>query len=308
MEHYSVAVIGSGPAGLTAALYTARADLKTLVFTGIQPGGQLTTTTEIENFPGVADGTTGPDLMVTMRKQAEKFGAVMVDEEVSSVDFKSSPLKLSVGEKKYTADVVVIATGASARWLGVPGEKELIGRGVSACATCDAFFYKGKDVAVVGGGDAAMEEALFLTKFANSVTVIHRREELRASKIMIDRAKSNPKIKFIWNTEVRNVNGALKLESITIENIKENKVTELPLDGVFVAIGHVPNTTIFKDQIEIDEKGYIVLHGESKTDVDGVFVAGDVYDHRYKQAITAAGSGCKAAIDAEKYLAGSRIA
>jgi thioredoxin reductase (NADPH) len=302
MEHYSVVIIGSGPAGLTAALYTARADLKTLVLTGMQPGGQLTTTTDIENFPGVVDGTTGPELMATMRKQVEKFGAKTIDEEVSSVDFKNNPLLINVGEKRYSADAVVIATGASARWLGVPGEKELIGRGMSACATCDAFFYKGKDVAVVGGGDAAMEEATFLTKFANSVTVIHRREEFRASKIMIDRAENNPKIKFIWNTEVRKVNGTNKLESITVENIKTNATDDLKFDGVFVAIGHVPNTGIFKGQIEIDEKGYVVLHGESKTNVDGVFVAGDVYDHRYRQAITAAGSGCKAAIDVEKYL------
>lgn len=302
MAHYSVVVIGSGPAGLTAALYTARADLKTLVLTGMQPGGQLTTTTEIENFPGVVDGTTGPELMATMRKQVEKFGAKTVDEEVSSVDFKNNPLLINVGEKRYSAETVIIATGASARWLGVSGEKELIGRGMSACATCDAFFYKGKDVAVIGGGDAAMEEATFLTKFANSVTVIHRREELRASKIMVDRAENNPKIKFIWNTEVRKVNGTNKLESITVENIKTNETEDLKFDGVFVAIGHVPNTGIFKDQIEIDEKGYVVLHGESKTSVEGVFVAGDVYDHRYRQAITAAGSGCKAAIDVEKYL------
>ncbi|MFA6082609.1 MAG: thioredoxin-disulfide reductase [Patescibacteria group bacterium] len=301
--HTKLAIIGSGPAGLTAAIYAARAELKPIVFAGAVPGGQLTETTEVENFPGFDDGIMGPDLMAKMRLQAEKFGSVTVDASVDKVNLKKQPFTIESGDKSYSADAIIVATGASAMWLNVKGETEFKGKGVSACATCDGFFFKNKAVVIVGGGDAAMEESMFLTKFASSVTIVHRRNEFRASKIMQEKVLNNPKIKVVWDSAVVEIKGGAKVEAVVVENIKDQSKSEIKTDGVFVAIGHKPNTDIFKDQLEIDEKGYIVLHGETKSNVEGVFVAGDVYDHRYRQAITAAGSGCKAAIDAEKYLA-----
>lgn len=302
MKHYKVIILGSGPAGLTAAIYAARADLKPLVIAGYAAGGQLMITSEVENFPGFADAIMGPELMTNMRKQAERFGTEFIDRDATKVDFKKRPFEVESEGDKFTADAVIIATGASARWLDVPGESELKGKGVSACATCDGFFFRDKKVAVIGGGDSAVEEALFLTKFAKTVTVIHRRDELRASKIQADRAMANPKIDFIWNTVVDKINGEDSVKSLTVKNVDSEEQKDILFDGVFVAIGHTPNTGIFKGQLEMDSKGYLVLSGESRSSVDGVFVAGDVFDHRYRQAVTAAGSGCKAAIDAEKYL------
>jgi len=298
-------IIGSGPAGCTAAIYAARDNLEPIVIEGIQPGGQLTLTTEIENFPGFPDGILGPELMENMKKQAMKFGAKFIFENVEHVNFKQKPFLITADSQAYSADAVVIASGASARWLGLESEKKFRGYGVSACATCDAFFFKGKKVAVAGGGDSALEEAIFLSKFASEVSVIHRRDKLRASPIMQERAFSNPKIKFIWDSLVEDILGTeepLRVTGIKLKNKKTEEITELSCDGVFMSIGHTPNTELFKGQIEMDEKGYIITKEGTKTNIPGVFAAGNVQDHIYKQAITAAGSGCMAAIDARKYL------
>jgi thioredoxin reductase (NADPH) len=304
-----VAVIGSGPAGLTAAIYTARAEFKPVVFEGLEPGGQLTITTEVENYPGFDKGIQGPELMDIMRKQAEKFGATTMFKEVKEVDLKSNPkvLKTDDGET-YLADAVIIATGATARFLGIPSEEEYKGHGVSACATCDGFFYKGLKVIVVGGGDSAMEEANYLTKFASEVTVVHRRDEFRASKIMIERAKQNPKIKFKLNSTIKEVLGKdqMGMKMVTgaiLENTKDGSTEEVAVDGIFIAIGHDPNTKVFKGQLELDDAGYIVTEkGSTKTNIEGVFAAGDVADRIYQQAVTAAGTGCMAALDAQAWL------
>ena len=296
-----VIIIGSGPAGLTAAIYAARANLNPLVFEGLQPGGQLTITTEVENYPGFIDGINGPDLMENFKKQAERFGAKIINSNVTSVDFSNKPLKVFVGKEVYETQTVIIATGASAKWLGLENEQKFIGKGISSCATCDGFFFKDKEIALVGGGDSAMEEALFLTKFANKVTVVHRRDKLRASKIMQDRAFANDKIEFIWDSEIVEVLGNNIGEGVKIKNIKTNESSVCKVNGLFVAIGHIPNTNFLKEQIDLDEKGYVVCNGTA-TNVEGVFVAGDVHDFRYRQAVTAAGHGCEAAIDVEKYI------
>ena len=299
-----VIIIGSGPAGLTAALYTARADLRPLMFEGLEPGGQLMLTTEVENFPGFPDGRMGPELMADMRKQAERFGAELVSSNVSSVDFtKGSPHTVVVGNEEFQARTIIISTGATARWLNLPNEQRLIGRGVSSCATCDGFFFRDRKLIVVGGGDSAMEEATFLTKFASQVTVVHRRDELRATKIMQDRAFANPKIDFIWNADVVDVLGDEVLEKVRLRDTVTGEEREVETDGLFLAIGHDPATSLFKGQLELDDAGYIVVSEPSTaTSVEGVFAAGDVVDHTYRQAITAAGMGCKAAIDAERHL------
>lgn len=299
---YDVIILGSGPAGFTAAIYTTRANLKTLVVTGAVWGGQLMLTTLVENYPGFPEGIQGPDLMMAMRKQAEKHGAEIVDANFNQGDFAKRPFVVKAGEREYQARAVIIATGADTKWLGVPGEKELIGRGVSSCATCDAAFFRGKNVIVVGGGDSAMEEAIFLTNFANSVTIVHRRDTLRASKILQDRARKNPKNSFMWDTVVTEIVGPDKVSGVKLKNVKTNEKRQMPIDGVFVAIGHIPNTMVFKG-IEINELGYIVIKNHTRTNVEGVFVAGDVHDAHYKQAVTAAGFGCMAALDAEKWLA-----
>ena len=308
----NVVIIGSGPAGLTAALYTARADLKPLVLAGVKWGGQLMLTTEVENYPGFVDGILGPELMTVFRKQAERLGAEILNEDVSKVDFKAKPFKVSVGQKVYQARAVIIATGAETNWLGLPNEQKLIGRGVSSCAPCDAWFFKDKKVVVVGGGDSAMEEALTLTKFATDVSIVHRREQFRASKIMLDRARANKKISFILNSEVMDVLGKDKVEGIKIKNKQDGSARELAIDGMFVAIGHHPMTDIFRGQIELDEKGYVkkIRNPKSEirnqynmmTSVEGVFVAGDVHDYHYRQAVTAAGYGCQAALEAERWI------
>ncbi|MFP3278775.1 MAG: thioredoxin-disulfide reductase [Candidatus Micrarchaeota archaeon] len=295
-------IIGSGPAGLSAAIYAGRDNIKTLVITGTTAGGQLLLTTTVENFPGFPDGVEGAELIDLMRKQAEKFGARFVDGDVTKVDFSSRPFKVWVGSEEYEANSIIIATGASAKWLGLESEKKFIGRGVSSCATCDGAFFKGKNVIVVGGGDTALEDALFLTRFANSVTVVHRRDQLRASKIMQERAFSNPKIKFIWNTVVEEIKGDAKVNGVKLRNVVTNEVTEMPIDGVFIAIGNQPNTKPFEGQIQLDERGYIVTHDVVFTNVEGVFAAGDVADPFYQQAITAAGTGVMAALRVREYL------
>lgn len=299
-----VIILGSGPAGLTAALYTARADLNPLVVEGYQPGGQLTLTTMVENFPGFPDGIMGPDLMAAMKQQAARFGAEFVSGQATAVDLSGQPLKVTVDEKTtYETRALIIATGASAKMLGLPKERSLIGRGVSTCATCDGFFFRDRRLAVVGGGDTAMEEALFLTKFASSVTVIHRRDTLRAAKIMQQRAMANEKISFIWDTVVVDVLGEDKVTGLRLRNVKTGEESTFECDGLFVAIGHQPNTEIFKGQLELDEAGYIKVRERTRTNIPGVFVAGDVHDYMYRQAVTAAGSGCMAAMDCERWLA-----
>jgi thioredoxin reductase (NADPH) len=302
-----VVVIGSGPAGLTAALYAARANLRPLLVEGLEAGGQLMLTTMVENWPGFRDGIMGPDLMAEMRAQAERFGTDVLQGNVTSVDVQRRPFTIAVaGHAPITTDALIIATGASARWLDIGPDRKLSGRGVSTCATCDGYFFRGKPIAVVGGGDSAMEEATYLTRFASKVIVIHRRDTLRASKIMQDKAFANPKIEFVWDSEVVDVLDVNKGEvtGVVVRNLKTGALRELPLDGLFIAIGHTPNTGLFKGQIALDANGYIVTHTGSKTNVPGVFAAGDVQDHVYRQAITAAGSGCMAAIDAERYLDG----
>ena len=298
-------IIGSGPAGLTAAIYAARANLSPIVFEGNQPGGQLTITTDVENYPGFPDGILGPDMMDLFRKQAQKFGAECFYKHVSKVDFSNSPFKIYVQEEEYLAESVIISTGASARMLGLDAEKELMGYGISTCATCDGYFFKDKEIVVVGGGDSAMEEASFLTKFASKVSLIHRREEFRASKIMIDRVLDNPKIEIIKNTVVADIFGSQKdgVSSILLKDTIDGKERNFDCEGVFYGIGHKPNTDQFKGVINLNDQGYIVTDpGSTLTNVDGVFACGDVQDDHYRQAITAAGSGCMAAIDAEKYL------
>lgn len=298
---YDVIIIGSGPAGLTAAIYTTRASLKTLVIAGGKWGGQLMLTTLVENYPGFSEGIQGPDLMLRMRKQAEKFGAEFIDEDFTSADFIQKPFNVFVGDKTFEGKAVIIATGADTKWLGVPGEQEKIGKGVSSCAPCDAFFFKDKNVVVVGGGDSAMEEALVLTNFAKEITLIHRREELKASQILQNRAKENPKIKFIFNSEVTRILGEDKVTGVEVKNNKTNEISKMGTDGVFVAIGHVPNTKLFKG-IELDQKGYIKVHDHTRTNIEGIFVAGDVHDSHYQQAVTAAGFGCAAALEVERWL------
>jgi thioredoxin reductase (NADPH) len=297
-----VIIIGSGPAGLTAAVYAARANLSPLLFAGSMYGGQLMLTTEVENYPGFPGGILGPDLMEAFRAQAERFGARIEFVDVTAVDFHRRPLVVKTAEAEYTAQAVIVATGASARWLGIPGEERLRGRGVSSCATCDGAFFKGKRIVVAGGGDSAMEEALFLTRFGSQVTVVHRRETLRASKIMAERAKNHPKIAFIWNTVIEEIEGDPVMTGLKLRDLSSGRRYDFPADALFVAIGHEPNTAILRGQLELDPKGYVVSADGVKTNVQGVFVAGDVYDVRYKQAVTAAGMGCKAAMDAEKYL------
>jgi thioredoxin reductase (NADPH) len=300
----NVIIIGSGPAGLTAALYSARANLAPLVIEGYEAGGQLMLTTLVENFPGHRDGIMGPALMAEMRAQAEKFGAEMIQGDVVSVDLCAQPIVVKTSEAEYRTKTLIIATGASARLLGLPSERTLMGHGVSTCATCDGYFFRGHDIAVVGGGDSAMEEAVFLTRFANKVTVVHRRDTLRASKIMQDKARANPKIEWMLDSEVQDIRdtGRGDVSSMVVRHNKTGVVTEIPVSGVFVAIGHTPNTKLFRGQIELDANGYIVTRDGPKTSVPGVFACGDVQDHMYRQAITAAGSGCMAAIDAEHYI------
>ena len=296
-------VIGGACAGYTAAVYAGRADVAPLVFTGDQDGGQLALTSEVENFPGFPEGVLGPDLMAGFRKQAEKFGARIVGKRVTAVDFKARPFALTVeGGETVSARAVIVATGAAARWLGLPSEQKLRGKGVSACATCDGFFFRNKEIAVVGGGDSALEEAVFLTKFASKVNLIHRRDALRGSKIMQARTLNNPRIAVVWNSVVTEVLGESRVEGVLVTNVKTREVSTLPCQGLFLAIGHDPNTGVFRGHLELDEQGYIVTHEETRTSVDGVFAAGDVKDRRYRQAVTAAGSGCMAAIDATRYL------
>lgn len=295
-------IIGSGPAGLTAAIYTAREDFKPLVITGLSSGGQLLLTTKVENYPAFPDGIDGPELVESMRKQAEKFGARFANEDVVDIDLSSKPIKIKTSSGEYEANAVIIATGASAKWLGIPSEQKYIGKGISSCATCDAPFFKGKNVVVVGGGDTAMEDSLFLTKFVESVTIVHRRGEFRASKIMQGRVLSNPKIKVIWDSEVAEVLGNGKVTGVKIKNVKSGEVTEMNVDGVFVAIGYAPNTKFLQGKLKLDEQGYIITKDEVLTDIEGVFVAGDVSDRKYRQAITAAGSGSKAALEARAYI------
>ncbi|MDR3608112.1 MAG: thioredoxin-disulfide reductase [Oligoflexia bacterium] len=302
----SVTVIGTGPAGLTAAIYAARANLNPLCIEGEQPGGQLTITTEVENYPGFAEGILGPDLMTAFREQAARFGTRFETGNIKSVDLSQRPFRLTLdGGKVIHTKTLILATGASAKWLGLPGEKKLMGKGVSACATCDGFFFRNQDIAVAGGGDTAMEEATFLTRFAKSVTVIHRRDKLRASKIMQEKAMANPKIKFLWDTEVVGIHGEKAVEGLRLKNLKTGEDSDLAVQGFFVAIGHQPNTGFVQGQIRCDETGYVLVEpGTTRTNIPGVFAAGDLADKTYRQAITAAGTGCMAAIDAERFLEG----
>jgi thioredoxin reductase (NADPH) len=303
VSHFDVIIIGSGPAGYTAGIYTSRAKLKTLIISGMLPGGQLMTTSEVENYPGFPNGIFGPELMMNMRQQAERFGSIVLDDEVIAVNFKQRPFTITTSSESFKAESVLVCTGASPRKLGIPAEQQFAGRGVSYCATCDGPFFKGEDIVVVGGGDTAIEEATFLTKFGKSVKIVHRRDTLRASKILQEKAFENPKIKFLWNTVVSDINGDKKVSSVIVRDINKQNEQKISAGGLFVAIGHDPNTAIFKGKLEMDEKGYIVLRNNTRTSVDGVFAAGDVHDYKYRQAVTAAGFGCMAAIDVEKWLA-----
>lgn len=301
-EPWDVAIIGSGPASLTAAVYTTRGAASTLILGGEKWGGQLMLTTEVDNYPGFPQGIQGPELMQNMRKQAERFGVEFIEKNVEAVDFNKSPFKLTAGRQKYLAKTVIIATGAETIWLRIPGEDKFLGRGISSCAPCDAPFFKNKKVVVIGGGDSAMEESLVLTKYATSITIVHRRNEFRASKAMQEKVLSNPKIKVLWDTEVVEFKGNQQLGKVVLKNNKTNKTSELVIDGAFVAIGHSPSTQIFKGSIELDKKGYIVVRDHIKTSIPGIFVAGDVHDYHYRQAVTAAGFGCMAGMDTLKYL------
>lgn len=304
MTHDKLIIIGSGPAGLTAALYAGRADLEPLVFEGIAAGGQLMITTDVENYPGFPDGILGPELMDQFRKQAERFGAKLRQVDVTEVDFNVTPFVVRVGADEHTADSVIVATGATAKWLGIPGEAKLTGRGVSACATCDGFFFRDQELIVVGGGDTAMEESLFLTKFASKVTIVHRRDEFRASRIMATRALEHPKIEVLWNTVVTEIEGEDTVTGVALEDTVTGETSSRGANGVFIAIGHKPATDLFVGQLELDPNGYVVVNGGGTlTSVPGVFAAGDVADHLYRQAVTAAGTGCMAAMDAERWLA-----
>ena len=309
MSHHHVVIIGSGPAGLTAAIYAARANLHPLVIEGEpsstsdQPGGQLMLTTDVENFPGFPDGIMGPELMLKFREQASRFGAEFLTEKVTAVDFSERPFQIMVRDRHFTADAVIVSTGAQSLMLGLEAESRLLGYGLSTCATCDGFFFRGQEIAVAGGGDSAVEEATFLTKFASKVILIHRRDTLRASKIMQDRALSNPKIEIMWNTVVDDLVGESKLEGAIVRNVVTGEVSTLPVTGLFVAIGHRPNTDLFKGVLDMEDNGYLITRpGSSYTNIPGVFACGDVQDHTYRQAITAAGSGCMAAIDCERWL------
>jgi thioredoxin reductase (NADPH) len=302
LEEHDVIIIGSGPAGLTAAIYAGRALVKTLVIGGRLSGGQLMLTSGVENFPGFPEGIQGPELMQSMKKQAERFNVRVIEDDVDSVDFSRRPFKITAGGRTLTSKAVVIATGSSAKWLGLPSEGKLRGRGVSSCATCDGYFFRGKRVVVVGGGDTALEEALFLTKYATEVIIIHRRDELRASKIMQKRALSNEKITFVWNSVIEEILGKTGTEGVRLKNVKTGEQSIVSCDGVFVAIGFEPNTRIFGGQVQLDDKGYIITRDGTRTSTEGVFVAGDVHDFKYRQAVTAAGEGCRAALDALAYL------
>ena len=306
MEIQNVVIIGSGPAGYTAAIYAARANLSPTMIAGMQPGGQLTITSDVENWPGEADGVLGPELMEKLKKQALRFGTEFIEDVVTEIVGTASPFTINTATRSIQTKAVIVATGASAMWLGVPGEERLQGKGVSACATCDGFFFRGKDIAVVGGGDTAMEEATFLTRFANSVKIIHRKGEFRASKIMVEKAKNNPKVSFVMNTIVEEIVGDDRVMSLRTKNLVTNEVADLACDGIFMAIGHKPNTKIFEELIDLDEKGYIVLPSKSTaTNIPGIFACGDVADHVYRQAVTAAGTGCMAALDAERWIESS---
>ena len=307
-RHRKVIILGSGPAGLTAALYAARANLEPLVVAGYTPLGQLMITSDVENYPGFPQGIQGPELMQLFREQAERFGTTILERDATRIDFSSRPFGVWLGAEEYRADAVIVATGASALWLGLPSEEEFRGRGVSACATCDGFFFRNREIAVVGGGDTAMEEALFLTRFASKVTMVHRRDGFRASKIMADRALSHPKIEVLWNKEVTEVRGDATVSGLLLRDTVTGETSELPVQGLFVAIGYKPNTELFIGQLELDERGYLKVVDETGSGIEGVFIAGDVHDHRYRQAVTAAGDGCKAAIDAERWLESQGIA
>jgi thioredoxin reductase (NADPH) len=299
---FDVVIIGAGPSGYTAGIYCSRAGYDTLILSGILPGGQLVNTTEVENYPGFEKGIMGPDLMIEMRKQTQRMGTTIVDDEVVNVDFRNTPFKILTGSEEYEGKAVIIATGANPRKLGLEGEKTFAGKGVSYCATCDGPFFRNLELIVAGGGDSAVEEATFLTKFATKVHLVHRRSELRASKVMQERAFNNDKIKIVWDSEIVDIQGDQKMQKAIIKNIKTNEQTELEVGGLFVAIGHEPNTKLFKNQIDLDDDGYIILKNKTHTNIEGVFAAGDVHDRSYRQAITAAGFGCMAAIDVDKYL------